>query len=160
MPKNFDTDGSTKRGARLAQDGEFVLGGETFKLRRGLAVGNTALDQWRDVLRRMTAAEDEREDGFVDVEDAEFLDAFRSTMLALLEPGQAATFERVLANEEAPVMIPDAFEVCFWAVGVVTGRPTAASPPSSNGSATPTEEPDESSSTDGSSSPAAAASTA
>lgn len=159
MPKNFDTDGSTQRGTRLAQDGEFTLGGETFKLRRGLAVGSHALDQWRDVLGRMTAEEDERGADYVKVEDEEFLDAFRNTMQALLEPGQTVAFERILSAEAIdPIMIGDAFEVCFWAVGVVTGRPTDASVPSSNGSTPQSTEPDTDSSTVASSSPAAAAS--
>lgn len=165
--KDFDTDQATKRGQRLAQSFDFKLAGETFSLRRGLQVGGHALDRWRDVLARMLADEDARaawaetHDGaeHVEVEDEEFLDVFRETMSSLLEPGQQAALERVLGQEIEPIMIPDAFEVCFWAVGVVTGRPTDASMPSSNGSTPPTPEPPDSSSTDESSSLAGAAST-
>lgn len=164
--KDFDTDQGTKRGTRLAQSFDFKLGGETFQLRRGLQVGGHALDRWRDVLSRMLADDEaqakwaETHDGkeYVDVEDDEFLEAFVETMTALLEPGQQAALERVLANDAEPIMIPDAFEVCFWAVGVVTGRPTDASMPSSNGSTPPTPEQPATSSTDDSSSPVGAAS--
>lgn len=144
------------------QDASFKLGGETFKLRTGLAVGSTALDHWRDVLARMTAEDAEREvPGFKDVDDDEFVAAFRATMLALLEPGQEVAFDRILsADADDPIMVPDAFEVCFWAVGVVTGRPTVASAPSSNGSTPPSTEPATPSSTGDSSSPAPAASSA
>ncbi len=158
--KDFDTDQGTKRGLRLAQNFDFKLGGETFQLRRGLAVGGHVLDQWRDVLRRMLATDEEQAaEGYVEVDDDEFLDCFRNTMGALLEPGQQAALERLLANDIEPLMIPDAFEVCFWAVGVVTGRPTDASTPSSNGSTPPTTEPGESSSTADSSSAEGVAST-
>jgi hypothetical protein len=157
--KDFDTDQTTKRGTRLAQSFDFKLGGETFQLRRGLQVGGHALDRWRDVLGRMLADEEERaKPEHAEVDDEEFLDVFRETMSGLLEPGQQAAFERVLGNETEPLMIPDAFEVCFWAVGVVTGRPTDASMPSFNGSTLPTPEPDDSSSTADSSSPVGAAS--
>lgn len=158
--KDFDTDQTTKRGTRLAQSFDFKLGGETFQLRRGLQVGGHSLDRWRDVLKRMLATEEEEaKEGFVEVDDDEFVDCFRETMIAILEPGQQAALERILANEVEPLMIPDAFEVCFWAVGVVTGRPTDASTPSSNGSTPQTGEPLDPSSTDASSSPVGAEST-
>lgn len=157
--KDFDRDETTKRGTRLSQDFEFKLGGETFRLRNGLAITSKVLDRWRDVLGRMLTAEADQKPDFKVVEDDEFLDCFQETMRAILAPGQDAAFERALVNDAEPLMIPDAFEVCFWAVGVVTGRPTDASSPSSSGSTTPTTEPAEPSSTDDSSSPAAEAST-
>lgn len=158
--KDFDKDPATKRGARLQQDFEFALGGETFRLRNGLVVSSTAIDRWRDVLGRMLTVEGQEPEGHVPVEDDEFLDCFQETMRAILQPGQEAAFDRALVNDGEPLMIPDMFEVIFWAVGVVTGRPTDAPSPSSNGSTEPTTAPAESSSTAASSSPAAEASPA
>lgn len=158
--KDFDQDPSTKRGSRLSQDFEFMFGGEKLRLRNGIHVQSTAIDRWRDVLSRMLVPEGEEPDGFKPVEDDEFLEVFQETMRAILLPGQEAAFERALVNDQAPVMIPDAFEVIFWAVGVVTGRPTDAPSPSSSGSTAPTTELDTPSSTDASSSPAVAGSDA
>jgi hypothetical protein len=167
MAKDFDTDPTTRRGSRLALDREFTLGGETFRVRTALKVGSTALDRWRGVLGRMTAQarfeNAEAEEGATpaplpadhrEVEDDEFMETFRETMGAILEPGQEVALDRVISSETAPLMVSDAFEVCFWAVGVVTGRPTDASRLSSSGSTTPTTEPVSPSLTAGSSSPA------
>lgn len=165
MAKDFDTDPTTRRGSRLALDREFTLGGETFRVRTALKVGSTALDRWRGVLGRMTAqakydrSEEAGEtpeplpEGHSEVEDDEFMETFRETMGAILEPGQETALDRVISSETAPLMVSDAFEVCFWAVGVVTGRPTDASRLSSSGSTTPTTEPDSPSLTAASSSP-------
>jgi hypothetical protein len=155
-PRNFDTDPDSKRGARLAQDFAFTIGGESLELRHGVAIGSTALDRWSDVLDRFLADEDEKaKPEWRKVEDDEFLETFRDTMFSILVPGSQAAFERVLANETDPLMIPDAVELLIWAVQVVTGgRPTEASSPSSDGSTAPTPEPDAASSTDASSSPA------
>lgn len=178
MAKDFDSDPNTRRGGRLALDREFKLGGESFRLRSGLKVGGDALEDWRDVLGRMTrqsafdraeAAQIEDQslpapvplpEGHTVVQDEEFVPVAHATLHALLAPGQETALDRVLANDESPIMIPDLFEVVFWAVGVVTGRPTDASSPSSSGSTTPTTEPVTPSSTDDSSSPEAAASAA
>lgn len=158
--KDFDTDVSTKRGRRLTQDFEFMFGGEKLRLRNGIHVESTAIDRWRDVLARMLVPEGEEGPDHKPVEDDEFLETFQETMRAILLPGQEAAFERALVNDTAPVMIPDAFEVIFWAVGVVTGRPTDARSPSSSGSTEQTTAPATPSSTADSSSPAVAASDA
>lgn len=155
-PRNFDTDPESKRGSRLAQDFSFTIGGESLELRHGVAIGSTALDRWSEVLDRFLASDEEKaKPEWRKVEDDEFLETFRDTMFAILVPGSQAAFERVLANETDPLMIPDAVELLIWAVQVVTGgRPTEASSPSSGGSTAPTPEPAAASSTGGSSSPA------
>lgn len=155
-PHNFDTDPDGKRGYRLGQTFTFIVGGEELELRRGLAIGSTVLDRWQSVLDRFLAAPEDRteEKGWHKVEDDEFVETFRETMLSILVPGSRGAFERVLANEAEPLMIPDAVELLLWAVPVVTGgRPTGAPSPSSDGSTAPTPEPAVASSTGGSSSP-------
>lgn len=154
-PKNFDTDPDGKRGWRLGQTFTFILGGEELELRRGLHIGSTVLDRWQGVLGRFLADDEERaKPEWVKVGDDEFVETFRETMIAILIPGSRAAFERVLENEQEPLMIPDCVELLLWAVPVVTGgRPTQAPSPSSDGSTAPTPEPDAASSTDASSSP-------
>lgn len=166
--KDFDTDQDGTRGSRLAQEFGFTLGGETFELRHGLRVGSTALARWAPTLDRMRAPRDDETmkewqeanpgEEFKRVDDDEFLEVWTETMHTLLRPGQEIALERVLANEEEPLMLPDLVEVILWAVRTVTGgRPTEASPASSDGSAAQSTEPDDTSSKGASSSPAATA---
>lgn len=154
--KDFDTDATGLRGSRLSQDFKFRLGGETFELRHGLKVGSEVLNEWDPLLARMRTPLEERGEGYEPVDDEEFLEVWTRAMHGLLQPGQAATLERVLGDEVEPVMLPDLVEVILWAVRTVTGgRPTEASSASSTGSTTPSTEPDDSSSKDASSSPEA-----
>jgi len=161
---NFDTDPEFSRGYRLGQTFTFTLGGEDFELLKGLRIGSTALDRWWPALRRMNATEEEQAawpqtyDGEVwkKVDDDEFLEVWKHTMLQLLVPGQEAKLERVMDPSRVdPLMIRDAVDVILWATPVVVGRrPTEASSASSNGSPAQNPEPAASSSTGGSSSPA------
>lgn len=146
--KDFDTDPTTSRGARLI-DREFTLGGLPFKLRPGKDVPSDAVDRWREVWAQMTDPD------APPVMDPDFTAAFLDFMGNAILPEQAETFREHCHPGQAsdPITIPDAVEVIVWAVGVVAARPMGASSASSNGSTAPTTEPDGSSSTEASSSP-------
>jgi hypothetical protein len=153
MPKDFDRDG--QRAARLALDRDFIIGGEHFKLRSGVDITSKAIDAWRAMFRQLL------DDEAPPVPDDEFLATFYGTMEALLMPDDVERFKAACAPRDVdPITVEDAFELVFWAVGVVTGRPTAASTPSADGPTQPTTAPSSSPSTPDSSSPEAQASTA
>lgn len=151
--KDFDTDPTTTRGARLA-DRDFMLGGLPFRLRPAKDVPHDAIDRWRAVWAQMT------DEAAPPVMDPDFTAAFRDFMASAIEPEQVETFlEHVKPGmADDAITIPDAVEVVVWAAGVVAARPMGASSASSNGSTAPTTEPAGSSSTELSSSPAPAGS--
>jgi hypothetical protein len=151
--KDFDTDPTTSRGARLA-DREFTLGGLPFKLRPAKDVPSDAIDRWRVVWAQMTDPD------APPVMDPDFTAAWLDFMANAIEPEQVETFREHCKPGAAPdpITIPDAVEVIVWAVGVVAARPMGASSASSNGSTAPTTVQAASSSTEASSSPAPAGS--
>jgi hypothetical protein len=153
VPRNFDQEG--QRAARLALDRDFIIAGEHFRLRSGVDITSKAIDEWRLMFRQLL------DDDAPPVPDDEFLATFYGTMGALLMPDDVDRFKAACApRDDDPITVEDAFELVFWAVGIATGRPTAASTPSSVGPTQPTTAPSSSPSTPDSSSPAAAASTA
>lgn len=153
--KDFDTDPTSRRAARIA-DRDFKIGGLPFRLRPSRDVPIDALDRWREIWRRMIDPRDE-----AGVSDPDFLAAFYDLMGNVLEPGQFEPFREICepGGTADPITMEDAVDLVMWATGVVGGRPIGASSGSSTGSTTPTTAPAESSSTETSSSPAPAGST-
>lgn len=152
--KDFDTDLTTRRAARIA-DRDFTIGGLPFRLRPRKEVDNEALERWRVVWDSMIDP-----DG-AGVSDPDFLEAFYDFMAHVLEAGQFEPFKEICepGGADDPITMEDAVDLVMWAAGVVSGRPIGALSASSDGSTAPTTEPGESSSTGSSSSPAPAGST-
>lgn len=156
MPKDFDRDPTSQRAARLALDREFTVAGAHFKLRSGVdLVKAPQIDRWRVMFAQLVDPD------APPVDDDDFLATFYATMEVMLEPEDVERFKETCGPGTAdPITVEDAFELVFWSVGQVTGRPTRVSSPSAPGLTTPTTEPGPDASTSPSSTPVVEASTA
>lgn len=108
------------RTERLQRERTFKIGGETFNYRAA-------------VLPEDLLAWDQRHDKI----GQEFLDVVDETVLAFLEPGQAAKWTAIRQQRENPVNIQDIVDVIAWLFEEQVGRPTGPSSASTNGHETP-----------------------
>lgn len=133
--KNLDE----KRLERVKRDRSFTIGGQEFERKVGVRP--------EDILRWNEAT-----GGEVVPTEAEWIEIYDETVLALLAPGQEDKWREVRAIDDNPLTVHDLLELIAYLLSEATGRPTGPSSDSSDGrDSTGT------TSTDGSGSPALAA---
>lgn len=117
--KNFDE----ARQLRKAAPREFQIGGKQFVARA--SVSPEAIVDWNEAVSGGTDHLNERE----------WLALFDATVIAILEPGQEATWRELRSpTADDPLNISDIREVLQWLIEQATGRPTGEPSGSPTGS--------------------------
>jgi hypothetical protein len=110
MPRNFDQD--------LSEDLEFIVGGETFKMKY---VRPEVLASWED-----EPVSDKSENALKQMDE-------RIKMFLDNSNGALERWDALRAREENPIAMGQINDILLWMVEVQSGRPTIPPSPSATG---------------------------